>query len=111
MEEEDASLEKNENFFSEEKKEEYLNEENFDSFITKMNDFIKIFDEEEGKANKVTFKAIASNLDWSIEKDAKAFAKHCKKEAIADAEEIIAFLFYQFNNNPNKFEDILNKMN
>jgi hypothetical protein len=76
-----------------------------------MNKFIDVFDEDEGKENKVTFKAVASNLDWSIEDDIKAFAEHCKKQNLSDAEEIIAFLYYQYNNDKEKFDTILEKMN
>lgn len=100
-----------ESFFTDTQKENMLNADNFDSYIEKMNSFIEVFDEDEGKENKVTFKAVASNLDWSIEDDAKAFANHCKKQGLKDAEEIIAFLYYQYNNNKEQWETILEKMN
>ena len=100
-----------ESFFTDTQKESMLNADNFDSYIEKMNSFIEVFDEDEGKENKVTFKAVASNLDWSIEDDAKAFANHCKKQGLKDAEEIIAFLYYQYNNNKEQWETILEKMN
>jgi hypothetical protein len=105
------NLDEEESFFTDAQKENFLNEENFDAYIEKMNEFIAIFDEDEGKENKVTFKAVASNLDWSIEDDAKAFANHCKKQGLDGAEEIIAFLYYQYANDKNKFETILEKMN
>ena len=108
--EQETETEKND-FFTDEKKEEFLNKENFDDFIEKMNSFIDIFDKEQGQENKITFKAVASNLDWSIENDVKAFAEHCKKQNLLDAEQIIAFLYYQYNNDKEGFENILDKMN
>ena len=110
-EEQEVDLDQEESFFTDAQKENFLNEEKFDAYIEKMNTFITTFDEDEGKENKVTFKAVASNLDWSIEDDAKAFANHCKKQNLNGAEEIIAFLYYQYANDKDKFETILEKMN
>ena len=98
------------NYFTEQKKEQFLKEQSFESYIEKMNNLIKVFDQGEGKDNKVTFKAVASNLDWSKQDVAKAFAQHCDEKQIEGMSEIIAFLYYQFNNNEEKFEQILDKM-
>jgi hypothetical protein len=75
-----------------------------------MNTFIETFDEGEGKDNNVTFKAVAQNLDWSKDSNAKAFADHCANQNLSGAEEVIAFLYYHYNNDATKFEEIINLM-
>ena len=104
MEEEQESL------FDDSKKDDFINEEKFDEYIEKMNAFVDKFDEDQGKENKVTFKAVASNLEWNKLDDVKAFAEHCKKQEIEGAEQVLAFLYYQYNENSEKFDEILEKM-
>ena len=104
------TVDDNKNYFSDEERVKFSNEQLYNSYIEKMNSFIEKFDAEQGEKNNITFKAVASNLDWSKQDDAKAFANHCKKQNISGASEIIAFLFYQYNDNEDNFEKILSEM-
>ena len=104
------NTEEDKGIFDDSNKDEYVNEEKYDEYIEKLNSFIEKFDEGEGKENDVTFKAIASNLDWSKVDDVKAFAEHCGKKEIEGAEEIIAFLYFQHQNDEEKFDKIIEDM-
>lgn len=93
-----------------EQKEPYVDENNYDGNMEKMNSFIDRFDEGEGKENQITFKAVASNLDWDNLDEIKAFAEHCKKQGLDDADETLAFLYHQHGNDSEKFDKIIEEM-
>jgi hypothetical protein len=99
-----------EDFFDEQHGADYLNPDMYDQFIERMNSFIHEFDEGEGKENEVTFKAIASNLNWASLDDVKAFQKHCQDKGINGSGEVIGFLYYQHKENEDKFDQIITDM-
>lgn len=104
------NTEEDKGIFDDSNKDEYVNEEKYDEYIEKLNSFIEKFDDGEGKENDVTFKAIASNLDWSKVDDVKAFAEHCEKKELEGADDVLAFLYFQHMNDEEKFEKIVEDM-
>lgn len=109
-ESDELSLSEDDDAFDESKKDEYLDQDKYEEYIERMNLFIKEFDEGEGKENEVTFKAIASNLDWSSPDDVKAFQEHCQKKGIDGAADVLAFLYFQHKDNEENFDKILADM-
>lgn len=91
-------------------KEKYIDPDMYDQHIERLNTFIDKFDEGEGKENDVTFKAIASNLDWDSMEEVKAFASHCNKKGLDGADDVIAFLYFQHQENGEKFDKIIADM-
>ena len=96
--------------FDEANKEKYLDPDRYDEYMEQMNSFIEKFDEGEGKENDVTFKAIASNLDWDSTEEVQAFADHCAKKNIDGAGDILAFLYFQHKDDGEKFDKIVEDM-
>ena len=96
--------------FDEDHKGMYLDPDKYNEYIERMNAFIQQFDEGEGKENQVTFKAIAANLNWSSLEDVQAFQKHCDEKGIGGAGDVIAFLYFQHEDNEEKFDQILAEM-
>lgn len=96
--------------FDEALKQSSLDADKYDEHMERMNAFIQKFDNGEGKENDVTFKAIASNLDWSSEEEVRAFAEHCEQKGMDDAKEVIAFLYYQHESDEEKFNRIVDDM-
>ena len=76
-----------------------------------MNTFVDTFDADQGQKNKITFKAVASNLEWNNKEIVEKFKQHCKSLEIQNSEQVMDFLYEQYNNDENKFEQILEKMN
>ena len=99
-----------EDWFDDAHKADYLNPDKYDEYIEKMNAFIQQFDEGEGKENEVTFKAVASNLNWSSMDEVKIFDEHCVKKGLNNAGEILGFLFYQHQSNEERFDKIIGDM-
>ena len=93
--------------FDDSKADEYTDDAKHSDYVTKMNEFIKKFDEDEGKENKVTFKAVASNLDWDDLDTVKAFADHCDEVGLEGADEVLAFLYYSHKADSDKFDDMI----
>ena len=91
-------------------KEKYIDPDMYDQHIERLNTFIDKFDEGEGKENDVTFKAIASNLDWDSMEEVKAFASHCNKKGLDGADDAIAFLYFQHQEDGEKFDKIIADM-
>lgn len=91
-------------------KEKYIDPDMYDQHIEQLNTFIDKFDEGEGKENDVTFKAIASNLDWDSVEEVKAFASHCNKKGLDGADDAIAFLYFQHQEDGEKFDKIIADM-
>ena len=91
-------------------KEKYIDPDMYDQHIEQLNTFIDKFDEGEGKENDVTFKAIASNLDWDSTEEVKAFASHCNKKGLDGADDVIAFLYFQHQEDGEKFDKIIADM-
>lgn len=91
-------------------KEKYIDPDMYDQHIERLNTFIDKFDEGEGKENDVTFKAIASNLDWDSMEEVKAFASHCNKKGLDGADDVIAFLYFQHQEDGEKFDKIIADM-
>ena len=91
-------------------KEKYIDPDMYDQHIERLNTFIDKFDEGEGKENDVTFKAIASNLDWDSMDEVKAFASHCNKKGLDGADDAIAFLYFQYQEDGEKFDKIIADM-
>ena len=91
-------------------KEKYIDPDMYDQHIERLNTFIDKFDEGEGKENDVTFKAIASNLDWDSTEEVKAFASHCNKKGLDGADDAIAFLYFQHQEDGEKFDKIIADM-
>ena len=91
-------------------KEKYIDPDMYDQHIEQLNTFIDKFDEGEGKENDVTFKAIASNLDWDSMEEVKAFASHCNKKGLDGADDAIAFLYFQHQEDGEKFDKIIADM-
>lgn len=91
-------------------KEKYIDPDMYDQHIERLNTFIDKFDEGEGKENDVTFKAIASNLDWDSIEEVKAFASHCNKKGLDGADDVIAFLYFQHQEDGEKFDKIIADM-
>ena len=91
-------------------KEKYIDPDMYDQHIEQLNTFIDKFDEGEGKENNVTFKAIASNLDWDSTEEVKAFASHCNKKGLDGADDAIAFLYFQHQEDGEKFDKIIADM-
>ena len=91
-------------------KEKYIDPDMYDQHIERLNTFIDKFDEGEGKENDVTFKAIASNLDWDSMEEVKAFASHCNKKELDGADDAIAFLYFQHQEDGEKFDKIIADM-
>ena len=91
-------------------KEKYIDPDMYDQHIERLNTFIDKFDEGEGKENDVTFKAIASNLDWDSTEEVKAFASHCNKKGLDGADDVIAFLYFQHQEDGEKFDKIIADM-
>lgn len=91
-------------------KEKYIDPDMYDQHIERLNTFIDKFDEGEGKENDVTFKAIASNLDWDSMEEVKAFASHCNAKGLDGADDVIAFLYFQHQENGEKFDKIIADM-
>lgn len=91
-------------------KEKYIDPDMYDQHIEQLNTFIDKFDEGEGKENDVTFKAIASNLDWDSIEEVKAFASHCNKKGLDGADDAIAFLYFQHQEDGEKFDKIIADM-
>ena len=106
----ELSLDDGDGVFDETNKEEYLDPDKYDEYIERMNSFIKEFDEGEGKENEVTFKAIASNLNWASLDDVKAFQEHCQEKGLDGATDVIAFLYFQHKDNEENFDKILADM-
>ena len=91
-------------------KEKYIDPDMYDQHVERLNAFIDKFDEGEGKENDVTFKAIASNLDWDSMEEVKAFASHCNKKGLDGADDAIAFLYFQHQEDGEKFDKIIADM-
>lgn len=91
-------------------KEKYIDPDMYDQHIERLNTFIDKFDEGEGKENDVTFKAIASNLDWDSMEEVKAFANHCNAKGLDGADDVIAFLYFQHQEDGEKFDKIIADM-
>jgi hypothetical protein len=91
-------------------KEKYIDPDMYDQHIERLNTFIDKFDEGEGKENDVTFKAIASNLDWDSMEEVKAFASHCNAKGLDGADDVIAFLYFQHQEDGEKFDKIIADM-
>ena len=91
-------------------KGKYLDPDMYDQHIEQLNSFIEKFDEGEGKENDVTFKAIASNLDWNSTEEVKAFAGHCNKKGLDGADDVLAFLYFQHQDDEEKFDKIIADM-
>lgn len=91
-------------------KEKYIDPDMYDQHIERLNTFIDKFDEGEGKENDVTFKAIASNLDWDSMEEVKAFASHCNAKSLDGADDVLAFLYFQHQENGEKFDKIIADM-
>ena len=91
-------------------KEKYIDPDMYDQHIEQLNTFIDKFDEGEGKENDVTFKAIASNLDWDSMEEVKAFASHCNKKGLDGADDVLAFLYFQHQEDGEKFDKIIADM-
>ena len=91
-------------------RDRFVNEDKRQELLDKMNDFIAKFDEDEGKENQVTFKAVASNLDWNNLDDVMGFAGHCEDKGIEGATEVIAFLYHQSAADQEMFEKIIEDM-
>lgn len=108
--EENGESEEDAGEFADENKDKYLDPDKYDEYIEKMNSFIEKFDEGEGKENDVTFKAIASNLDWDKVEDVKAFSEHCAKKELEGADEVLAFLYFMHQDNEEKFDGIVDDM-
>lgn len=96
--------------FSDNEKEEYLSEEKYEEYLEKLNVFIEKFDESEGKDNNVTFKAVASNLDWDSDEEVKAFLDHCNKKKLEGANEALGFLYFYNKKDKKKFDKIIEDM-
>ena len=96
--------------FDDANKEKYIDPDMYDQHIEQLNTFIDKFDEGEGKENNVTFKAIASNLDWDSMEEVKAFASHCNKKGLDGADDAIAFLYFQHQEDGEKFDKIIADM-
>ena len=96
--------------FDDANRDAYLDPDKHDEYIEKMNSFIERFDEGEGKENDVTFKAVASNLDWSSVEDVKAFSEHCASKGLDGADEILAFLYFTHQDDEAKFDQIIEDM-
>ena len=96
--------------FDDANKEKYVAPDMYDQHIERLNAFIEKFDEGEGKENDVTFKAIASNLDWDSMEEVKAFASHCNKKGLDGADDAIAFLYFQHQEDGEKFDKIIADM-
>lgn len=91
-------------------KEKYIDPDMYDQHIERLNTFIDKFDEGEGKENDVTFKAIASNLDWDSMEEVKAFASHCNAKGLDGADDVLAFLYFQHQEDGEKFDKIIADM-
>ena len=96
--------------FDDANKEKYIGPDIYDQHMEQLNAFIEKFDEGEGKENDVTFKAIASNLDWDSIEEVKAFASHCNKKGLDGADDAIAFLYFQHQEDGEKFDKIIADM-
>lgn len=96
--------------FDDANKEKHLDPDMYDQYIEQLNAFIEKFDEGEGKENDVTFKAIASNLDWDSMEEVKAFASHCNKKGLDGANDVLAFLYFQHQEDGEKFDKIIADM-
>ena len=96
--------------FDDANKEKYIDPDMYDQHMEQLNAFIEKFDEGEGKENDVTFKAIASNLDWDSMDEVKAFASHCNKKGLDGADDAIAFLYFQYQEDGEKFDKIIADM-
>ena len=96
--------------FDDANKGKYLDPDMYDQHIEQLNSFIEKFDEGEGKENDVTFKAIASNLDWDSTEEVKAFAGHCNKKGLDGANDVLAFLYFQHQDDEEKFDKIIADM-
>ena len=96
--------------FDDANKEKYLDPDMYDQYIEQLNAFIEKFDEGEGKENDVTFKAIASNLDWDSMGEVKAFASHCNEKGLDGADDVLAFLYFQHQEDGEKFDKIIADM-
>lgn len=96
--------------FDEANKDNYIDPDKYDDYIEQMNAFIERFDESEGKENDITFKAIASNLDWDSLEEVKAFSQHCAKKELEGADEVIAFLYFQHQEDAEKFSKLVADM-
>lgn len=96
--------------FNEDEKEEYLSEEKYEEYLENLNAFIDRFDESEGKDNNVTFKAVASNLDWDSDGEVKAFLDHCNEKKLEGAHDALAFLYFYNKEKKEKFDKIIEEM-
>lgn len=96
--------------FDDSNKEKYIDPDMYDQYMEQLNAFIDKFDEGEGKENDVTFKAIASNLDWDSIEEVKAFASHCNKKGLDGADDVLAFLYFQHQEDGEKFDKIIADM-
>lgn len=96
--------------FDDANKEKYIDPDMYDQHVEQLNAFIDKFDEGEGKENDVTFKAIASNLDWDLKEEVKAFASHCNEKGLDGAGDVLAFLYFQHQEDGEKFDRIIADM-
>jgi hypothetical protein len=96
--------------FDDANKDKYVDPDMYDQYIEMLNAFIEKFDDGEGKENDVTFKAVASNLDWDSMGEVTAFANHCKEKGLEGADEVIAFLYFQHQEDGEKFDKIIADM-
>lgn len=96
--------------FASENSDEYLDESQFDDNIDLMNKFVEDFDSGEGEQNGITFKAVASNLDWGELDDVKLFSRYCQEKGLQDADKVLAFLYFQHQSDDVQFEKILDIM-
>ena len=96
--------------FDDANKGKYLDPDMYDQHIEQLKSFIEKYDEGEGKENDVTFKAIASNLDWDSTEEVKAFAGHCNKKGLDGADDVLAFLYFQHQDDEEKFDKIIADM-
>lgn len=93
--------------FADEKQDEFTDEGKHPDYISKMNAFVEKFDEGEGKENDITFKAVASNLDWDNLDEVLALAGHCDEIGLESAYEVLAFLYHSYKKDADAFDNML----
>ena len=96
-----------EDMFDDSNTDIFTDEKSHDVYVSKMNAFVKKFDETEGAENDITFKAVASNLDWDNMDEVLALAERCDEIGIENAYEVMAFLYHSFQKDGDSFDTMI----